>query len=157
MTYALTIWQPWASLIMGGCKPYEFRRWDYRSRNPNLAGQRIVIHAGARTARTAELVDLIEKLAHDGGRGTGLKLGPSLDLLERWLADNGRGLPLASALGTAIIGIPRKASQIFAGNVADSDRIDEHVWAWPLSEITPFEPVVPARGMQGFWRWGGAP
>ena len=22
---ALTIWQPWASLIMAGCKPYEFR------------------------------------------------------------------------------------------------------------------------------------
>jgi len=24
---ALTIWQPWASLIMAGYKPYEFRGW----------------------------------------------------------------------------------------------------------------------------------
>lgn len=25
---ALTIWQPWASLIMIGAKPYEFRSWQ---------------------------------------------------------------------------------------------------------------------------------
>jgi hypothetical protein len=36
---ALTIWQPWASLIMAGCKPYEFRRWAAPQR---LVGQRLV-------------------------------------------------------------------------------------------------------------------
>lgn len=29
---ALTVWQPWASLIIMGAKPYEFRKWDYRTR-----------------------------------------------------------------------------------------------------------------------------
>lgn len=49
---ALTIWQPWASLVMIGAKPYEFRRWDYRERQSGLQGQRIVIHAGARPVKT---------------------------------------------------------------------------------------------------------
>ena len=42
---ALTIWQPWASLIIAGAKPYEFRGW----RAPrSIFGQRIVIHAAAK-------------------------------------------------------------------------------------------------------------
>lgn len=149
---ALTIWQPWASLIVAGVKPFEFRKWDFRSRNVDLVGKRIVIHAGAREVRAAELVDLMHRLGHDAGKGTGLKLGPALDLLDAWWR-KGKGvtLPLAAGLGTAIIGCPRKASAIFAG--PDSDRIDEHVYAWPLDDIERFEPVVPARGKQGFWDW----
>ena len=55
---ALTIWQPWASLVMIGAKPYEFRRWDYRDRSPALEGQRIVIHAGARPIKEIEVDDI---------------------------------------------------------------------------------------------------
>lgn len=36
---ALTIWQPWASLIISGAKPYEFRGWRIPE---SLIGQRIV-------------------------------------------------------------------------------------------------------------------
>lgn len=43
--YALTIWQPWASLIAAGCKPYEWRGWRVPR---NMIGRRIGIHAGAR-------------------------------------------------------------------------------------------------------------
>ena len=42
---ALTIWQPWASLIMAGAKPWEWRGW---APPRSLVGQRIAIHAGAR-------------------------------------------------------------------------------------------------------------
>jgi hypothetical protein len=35
----------------------------------------------------------------------------------------------------------------------DSDRIDHHKFAWPLRDVQPFEPPVPARGSQGFWNW----
>lgn len=51
---ALTVWQPWATLIIAGAKPFEFRRWDYRTRDRGLEGQRIVIHAGARPIKRAE-------------------------------------------------------------------------------------------------------
>ena len=52
---ALTIWQPWASLIMAGAKPYEFRGW----RAPrSIIGQRIVIHAAARKVDRVEVFNL---------------------------------------------------------------------------------------------------
>jgi hypothetical protein len=46
---ARTIWQPWASLIMIGAKPYEFRGRSYLAYIDHpLPGERIGIHAGAR-------------------------------------------------------------------------------------------------------------
>jgi hypothetical protein len=43
---ALTIWQPWASLIAHGLKAYETRAW---SPPADLIGQRLAIHAGKTT------------------------------------------------------------------------------------------------------------
>ncbi len=61
MMPALTVWQPWASLIVIGAKPVEWRAWDYADRRPNLVDSRIVIHAGARPVRPKEVADLIER------------------------------------------------------------------------------------------------
>lgn len=57
---ALTIWQPWASLIMAGFKPYEFRGWPAPR---YVVGQRVVIHAGIRSIKKTEVRDLIETLS----------------------------------------------------------------------------------------------
>ena len=58
---ALTIWQPWASLIIAGAKPYEFRGW----RAPRaLIGQRIVIHAAARKIDRDEVCALYHMHVH---------------------------------------------------------------------------------------------
>src|ERR1700694_4135749 len=59
---ALTVYAPWAHLIMIGAKPYEFRRWDYRTRERALEGQRIVIHASARPIRLVEIEDIIARM-----------------------------------------------------------------------------------------------
>jgi hypothetical protein len=42
---AITLWQPWASLIAHGAKRYETRHWSPPAR---LIGRRIAIHAAAR-------------------------------------------------------------------------------------------------------------
>lgn len=42
---ALTVWQPWAGAISHGTKSIENRGW---APWPNMIGQRIAIHAGAR-------------------------------------------------------------------------------------------------------------
>ncbi|HYC63512.1 MAG TPA: hypothetical protein VEC14_02180, partial [Reyranellaceae bacterium] len=74
------------------------------------------------------------------------------DLLGR--VSNAPGiLPLSSVLCTAVLGAPRKASVLFGRDMADSDRIDHSIWAWPLNDLQPVEPFVPARGAQGFWDW----
>lgn len=56
----LTIWQPWASLILAGAKPVEWRGWPAPA---YLRGQRIAIHAGARPARADEIADILERIA----------------------------------------------------------------------------------------------
>jgi hypothetical protein len=147
---ALTIWQPWASLIMIGAKPYEFRKWDYRERDPSLEGQRIVIHAGARPMRPAEVLD-IRKRVDD--RISSLIPEKAIPLIDRLLAAHKcQGvLPLAAALGTAILGRPRNVAALFKG--PDSDRVDHHMFAWPLTDIRPFAEPVHMNGMQGFWRY----
>lgn len=150
---ALTIWQPWATLMMAGAKPDEFRGWDYRTRQPALEGQRIVNHAAARPMREAELLDIFERIeAGESALVPELAL-PILTRAIEGLRAGRQVLPLASGLGTMVLGTPQLARQKFAGKVADSDRIDEHLWGWPVSDPLHFEPIVPRRGAQGFWNW----
>jgi hypothetical protein len=161
---ALTIWQPWATLIIEGAKPYEFRNW----RVPKfIIGERIAIHAGARPMKIAEIRALLIKLASDRWTETGLVrelATPILDRAKRWLESGDRplfrqeafsaiaGLPLSCIVGTAIVGEPTK-NPIVDGHhlIADSDRGDHLNWAWPLIGIERWEPPMPASGKQGLW------
>jgi hypothetical protein len=109
---ALTVWQPWASFIVLGAKPYEFREWDYRTRYPNLEGQRIVIHAAARAVVPAEIHDIIARC-----RGGNSSLDPkiALPICDRLLgAYKCQGvLPMSSGLGTALLGKARDVNALF--------------------------------------------
>jgi hypothetical protein len=150
---ALTIWQPWASLIMAGAKPWEWRGWTPPR---SLIGQRIVIHASARAVKRDEICDIIGMLQ---AGDSSLVYEPAWRLLER---AHIASYPLAAGLGTAILGEPIPAlawaREHHKGGI-DSDRIDHHgvelddKFAWPLTQIESFEPVVPMRGAQGFWTW----
>lgn len=140
---ALTIWQPWASLIMAGAKPVEWRGWAA----PRwIIGQRIAIHAGARPARADEILDILRRI-HDAETSLIAEIAePLLRRPTRW--------PLSSVLGTAVIGAPIPALdwvRAHAPGFLDSDRIDHSKFAWPLTEIESFDPPIPARGAQGFW------
>ncbi len=148
---ALTIWAPWSSLIVEGWKPYEFRKWDYRLRRPDLVGKRIAIHAGARPVKRDEIQHLLLRI----NRCENKVDVASVPLLEKALITPGI-LPLSAVLGTAILGEPKLAHILFGPGhevAADSTRLDHHLWAWPLSEIERFDVPVPARGAQGFWHW----
>lgn len=147
---ALTIWQPWASLVIVGAKPYEFRRWPAPQ---FVRGQRIAIHAGARPIRIEEVSDILDRIA-DGE--SALKEDLAKPMLERIAALPKRqaktALTLSAVLGTAFMGQPIRATELFAGKI-DSDRIDHHIWAWPLDDIRQFEEPVPCNGAQGFWNF----
>jgi hypothetical protein len=149
---AFTIWQPWASLIMIGAKPYEFRGRSYLEySNHPQPGERIVIHAGVRPVKPREVDELLEWLGSDVDE-TGLKPDIARPLLERIRAAHKyRLLPLGVGLGTAVLGKPRNAATIFGGH-KDSDRGDFN-WAWPVTDIRHFNPPVEQRGFQGFWNW----
>lgn len=161
MMKALTVWQPWTSLIAIGAKPYEFRGW----RPPeSLIGQRLAIHAGARPMRRAEVLALRIALTKTV-RNTGACLLPDLaiPLLDRILEQPKSAvptfLPLAHVLCTVTVGEPKSGEECArefgddAGN--DSDREGTFNWGWPMLDIELLEPPVPARGLQGLWTWSG--
>ena len=170
---ALTIWQPWASLIVSGAKPYEFRGWCPPQ---SYIGKRLAIHAGARPMRIAEINDLLTGLRDKGSGLIDAVAGPILHRakaeLQRRRANSTEAeralfeevclqfpvsLPLASVIGTATLGEPTK-NPIVGGHhlVADSDRTDHLNWGWPMLDIERFDVPVPARGAQGLWNWQGA-
>jgi len=149
---AITIWQPWATLIVAGAKPYEFRGWPA----PRFVReQRIAIHAGVRPVKVAEIRALLIRLRAADAWSTALRPEIATPLLERWSLSP-TALPLGAILGTAVLGQSVRSSEIiheFGGPVNDSDRDEHSNWAWPLTDIQAFEPYRPARGAQGFWNW----
>lgn len=151
---ALTLWQPWATLVAEGVKPFEFRRWPA----PKWVwDQRIAIHAGARPVKRAEIDELLAGLRLEQGCGTALVVEPAVELLLRIQADP-KCIPLSHVLCTAVIGKPVPAAEavakVYGENFkGDSNRIDHQVFGWPVGKIHRLEPPVPERGAQGFWNW----
>lgn len=81
---ALTVWAPWAHLIMVGAKPFEFRSY-YAPKF--VIGKEIVIHAGSRPIRASEVEDLMERLDDDREAWTtGLFCEIAMPILLRALA-----------------------------------------------------------------------
>ena len=142
---AITVYQPWASLIAEGLKPYEFRRWQPPRA---LIGQRIGIHAGTRPVTPMEVKELLLELQHDR-KGAALRLGAA-GYLERVLA--GMSLPRRQVVCTAVLGDPIRATEL-PPEWADRERAHYDVFAWPMLEVEALMPPEPARGAQGFWRW----
>ncbi|WEF52528.1 hypothetical protein AFIC_001019 [[Pseudomonas] carboxydohydrogena] len=150
---ALTIWQPWASLIIMLAKPYEFRGWNFTDR-PNLAklvGRRIVIHAAARQPKADELEDILDRF--DAGESS---LLPSARPFVEWQLQSLRetkkiAAPVSAALGTAVIGEPVNVLKLFPDE--DPDRLDPSMYGWPMTDVRQFPEPIPAAGAQGFWNW----
>ena len=86
---AITVWQPWASLLVSGRKRYETRSWATTYRGP------IAIHAAKRPVRRT-----IDALAADRGDGW-----TTLDYFESLLMRPGEldQLPTGAIVGTAIL------------------------------------------------------
>lgn len=156
---AITVYQPWASLIIAGAKPYEFRGWNPRERGAGYAryiGQRHVIHAAKRRIQSDEVQDLIDALEQGGiaAASTCLWREPALPVLRAALAGE---LPLSAGLGTAVLGEPKSGFEIatdFGVPLAnDSDRDAEANWGWPMLDVQAWAEPVPMRGLQGFWGW----
>jgi hypothetical protein len=169
---ALTIYQPWASLIMVGAKPFEFRGWSPRERGPSFAkliGQRVVIHAATRPMIGEEVRGIVDRI-HAGGDTTAalcLRTEQALELLmPLYHLKKPHGLPLSAGLGTVILGEPRNgvdiAEQDFGLSAEaqppgmpgfDSDRRDHANFGWPMLEVEKWDEPVSMRGFQGFWNW----
>jgi len=148
---ALTLWRPWASLVVAECKPYEFRGWRAPAR---IIGERIVVHASARKPDSREVEQLLRLLRAGGRFAAQTCLTPievAIEVLElgEW--------PLGAGLGTALVGEPRSGVDIGvdfgAIRVNDSSRDYHANWGWPMREVERWTAPIAVRGAQGLWNW----
>ncbi len=138
---AITLHQPWASLIACGLKTIETRDW----RPPRaVIGERIAIHAAKRLPDSWEWNDDI-RLA-----------------VEHW-----DDIPLGVVIATALLVDARQVGfQTYTGKVLASSPsytgwvepgpygdFSEGRWLWFLDDIRPLDPPIPARGRQRLWEW----
>lgn len=128
---AITLWQPWATLIMVGAKPFETRSWPTRHRGP------LVIHAG----QTCE----------------GIKLCDGEPAIERILNQAGyslNSLPLGVIICTAHLTDVLTTDETVRRGLSDPfGDYSPGRFAWHLTDIRPLQPPVPAIGRQGLWEW----
>lgn len=131
----MTLWQPWASLVEIGVKPYETRP---KAPPKKLIGQRIAIHAALRKPRPcydvdAETFDAITKAFKASDYG------------DDWEEMLPLGAVVATARLVAAYPVEKVQHDLF-GDYRPGR------FAWLLDQIFPLRVPVPAKGQQ-LWGW----
>lgn len=130
---AISLHQPWASLMAWRLKIHETRGWSTEHRGP------LAIHAA--------------KAVHDYARSEA-QLNPAIRqaLEARRLTID--ALPLGAVLAVC------RLEKCLPSDLVRPDSVDgvmgnfEHGrYAWQTADMTPLDPPVPARGKQGIWWW----
>lgn len=157
---AITIWQPWATLLAIGAKKYETRSWKTDYRGP------IAIHAAAKKPpKQGELPwENFEAITH----AIAMNLG-------QWRLD-WDNIPLGCVIATAeLVGCWEIAEdpngpficRPFFGDTTDNP--DELIvrgnellfgdftlgrYAWEFRNMIMLDEPIPAKGFQKLWNWG---
>lgn len=170
---AISLWQPYASLIAVEAKPFETRHWAPPRR---LIGKRIAIHAARKIEGESSL--LAWKVAH-GRYGDELarKLAASIEGFSRAdLLGNFRGvlLPIGCVVCTAVLDAVFQVGERAEGTAVPSASIVARMegrpyppcftvryddfgdyrpgrWAWSLVDVRPLTPPIKAIGRQGLF------
>lgn len=170
---AITIWQPWASLIAIGEKVYETRGWPTQYRGP------IAIHAAMRAGRIqipagldcSEALKAIQQAEEELGSWEGLPRGAIVaigELVNCWHivwhpgtnVDKAKHIPVGAesmvtdkhAPGFGDFIVP-DMKELVLGNWNPQDGRNGMRFAWEIRNVEPLERPVPVRGRQGLWNW----
>lgn len=137
---AISLWQPWASLVAIGSKRFETRSWPTNYRGP------VAIHAAKRW--TKDQIRLVQREPFAAAlAAAGLTSGSSLP----------RGGIVAVANLAACLEVE---VDLFASGLADvEDDPRERAFgdympgrfAWALTNVRRVRPMVPCPGFQQFW------
>lgn len=132
---AITLWQPWASLIAWGEKQYETRNWATNYRGP------LAIHASLRFTSEEKTICWQPVFAqalirHGLEKPSDLQLGAVLCLVD--LVDVVR-------VGTFHRNFSQQEQQF--GNYAAGR------FAWKLENVRVLQDPIKTRGYQGLWEW----
>ena len=150
--YAITLHQPWATLVVLGMKNVETRSWPAPKR---LLGQVIAIHAGKRIVRRPG--QCIER-----------------ELRDRVGWDWSRTIPAGAVLATGTLGGMARVEYVdpISGHAVHDGRTEVGYaagrrrtpidpwgdfsagrWLWFLNDMEALPEPISAVGRQSFWRW----
>ena len=141
---AITLWQPWASFIAIGIKPFETRGWQPPR---GLIGKRIAIHAAKRRPPFEDRLW--------GGKYVDGELPLGAIVCTARLAGAYQCGRLTAEGRIAIIG-GIYDSKSLPLNTIECDEFGDYSegrWAWWLTDIERLDPPIPASGKQGIWNW----
>lgn len=173
---AITLWQPWASLIAEGVKTIETR--GRRSPWHTAIGQMIGIHAakcrggwgtdvGGDSVRALwntvpEISGRIGVPFDEWPRGAVLAVCRLVDVVPMWAPN----LVENPDLGGVLVGTTSDPDKMLAWtraqagtdpvNVTDQRPFGDYSpgrWALLLDDVVKLDEPVPARGRQGLWEW----
>lgn len=134
---ALTIWQPWASLVAWGEKRYETRSWTTAYRGP------LAIHASVRPVEVGNLgVNRFYDQAFARHGLHGLRDWDSLP----------RGAVLCQVDLVDVVRVEDLRGKISTDEESFGDYSDGR-FAWKFENIKLLPQPIPAIGKQGLWEW----
>ena len=150
---ALTLWQPWATLVAMEAKHIETRCWETSYRGE------LAIHAAAKlppkwlgaSSRTDPFRDELADL-FCVRRDRDDRAGKHVD-------DIIHGLPYGKIVCIVrIIGI-QETSECLRQEITNRERLfgnyEDGRYAWHLQMVDVIEPPIPAKGNRRLWNWGG--
>lgn len=151
---AITLWQPWASLIALDIKEYETRSWETKYRG------KLLIHAAARIEKRAEKLAILDQL-----KGTEFYIPMFRQLLEKndfpyscivAIADLTDCLLMTDCSLDSSEAL-RKHSKKHCIWIKSPSPLERAVglwqpsrYAWKLENVRPITPI-PCQGRQGLW------
>lgn len=146
---ALTLHQPWASLVALGHKQIETRSWPTRHRGP------LAIHAAktqlpTRTFEAQSLGQVMTQQQWDEmpfGAVVAVAELHEMFYIDRTVHSAAPELVALNATGFPTDHKPVPAEQVPYGDYSPGR------WAWMFKDVFPVDPPLPARGMQGLWTW----
>ncbi len=145
---AITILQPWASLIALGEKRFETRSWPTKHRGS------LAIHAGKKVDRAACKMEPIKStLAKHGYTADNLPTGAVVAVAELNECFQGYW----DVLGGVVLLESEKRKTHF--NTSDNEFhfgwYGRGRFAWELINVRRLSEPIPAKGMQRLWNWEG--
>ena len=150
--YAITLHQPWASLIASGIKKVETRPWPAPAR---LVGQRIAIHAGRRLIRRPG--DAIEgELRARLGENWRVVVPTGAVVATAVLAGTARVAHIDPLTGHAVHDPGAEVGCAAGRGRTPIDPWGDFSvgrWLWFLDDVEALPEPIPAIGRQSFWLW----
>jgi len=137
---AITLWQPWATMIALGHKTVETRTHD---RFQCLVGQRIAIHAAKKYDK-----DAFEIMVQHG-------FSPLHSLLAQGLVPRGAVVATAVVSGGMWGRKNLMSAPLYRQWCRDALCDVAGRFCLHLSKIEPLNPPIPATGHQAIWEWNG--